>query len=309
VYLVADNAAVNKSLATMLEIPMIGCASHRFNLACQKYLEKYEVTLSKINTLMGTLRNVKQAGKLRRKGCNLEPVMRNQTRWSSTHAMVQRFFRIQEYLDTDDPVLVDLLPTFRELRELKSALEDLTEFEKTTKTLQHEDRTMLEVRNIFDAMLGVENFKGMKHYISNAGGIVHSNHFENGLVKLQSGDSDQLTDREKRAMSPFLKVNSANYQAEEEALPAQSMSIAERALAGTKNKKRKVVSDYVDVERIPPTSNIVERLFSASRLVLTDYRKCMSPYSFECVMFLKYNREHWNIGLIHELIMHSNKAV
>ena len=53
-YLVADNAAVNTCLADLLEISMIGCASHRFNLD----LQKYETTLSKINSLMVTLRNV-----------------------------------------------------------------------------------------------------------------------------------------------------------------------------------------------------------------------------------------------------------
>jgi hypothetical protein len=51
----ADNAAINTCLADLLEIPMIG---HRFNLACKSYLQKYETTLSKINSLMVTLRNV-----------------------------------------------------------------------------------------------------------------------------------------------------------------------------------------------------------------------------------------------------------
>ena len=77
-YLVADNAAVNTCLADLLEIQMIGCASHRFNLACKSYLQKYEATLSKVNSLMVTLRNVKQAGKLRTR-TPLEPVTRNDT--------------------------------------------------------------------------------------------------------------------------------------------------------------------------------------------------------------------------------------
>jgi hypothetical protein len=45
IYLVADNAAVNTCLADLLGIPMIGCGSHRFNLACIKYLESSEVVL------------------------------------------------------------------------------------------------------------------------------------------------------------------------------------------------------------------------------------------------------------------------
>ena len=51
-FLVGDNAPVNKSIANLLVIPFIGCASHRFNLACKKYLGPFENNL--INDLMIT---------------------------------------------------------------------------------------------------------------------------------------------------------------------------------------------------------------------------------------------------------------
>lgn len=35
-YLVGDNAPVNTCLSHLLEVPFIGCASHRFNLACKE---------------------------------------------------------------------------------------------------------------------------------------------------------------------------------------------------------------------------------------------------------------------------------
>ena len=55
-----------------------------------------------------------------------------------------------------------------------------------------------------------------------------------------------------------------------------------------KNKRRKVVhGEYSSLNFVPPTSNVVEHLFSNARLVLTDYRKSMTPYTFECVIFLK----------------------
>jgi hypothetical protein len=76
--LFADNAAAYTCLADLLGIPMIGCASHRFNLACNKYLESSEVVLQKIQSLMTTLRLVKQAGKLRTK-TDLEPIIRDET--------------------------------------------------------------------------------------------------------------------------------------------------------------------------------------------------------------------------------------
>jgi len=70
-----------------------------------------------------------------------------------------------------------------------------------------------------------------------------------------------------------------------------------------RNKKRKVSagSKYIDLTWIPPTSNIVERLFSAARLVLTDYRKSMDDYSFECLMFLKTNKNFWDLTLFNKV--------
>jgi hypothetical protein len=92
-FLVGDNAPVNTRLSDLLGIPFIGCASHRFNLACKRYLMPYEETLQNINTLMIALRSIKKAGKLR-KATDLEPIKRNVTRWSSTYSMLKRFFEL-----------------------------------------------------------------------------------------------------------------------------------------------------------------------------------------------------------------------
>ena len=81
-FLVGDNAPVNKSIANLLVIPFIGCASHRFNLACKKYLEPFENNLKKINDLMITLSHIKQAVKLRKK--QIWSQSNGMLRWSST---------------------------------------------------------------------------------------------------------------------------------------------------------------------------------------------------------------------------------
>jgi hypothetical protein len=79
-----------------------------------------------------------------------------------------------------------------------------------------------------------------------------------------------------------------------------SLSFVQKALM---NKRRKVsYSEYANLTYIPPTSNIVERLFSSCRLVLTDYRKSMTPYTFECIMFLKVNRNYWDINLVSKVV-------
>ena len=46
--IVGDNCNVNKSLADILGVPLVGCAAHRFNLAVQEYLTKYDALLNKV---------------------------------------------------------------------------------------------------------------------------------------------------------------------------------------------------------------------------------------------------------------------
>lgn len=117
-FLVADNAPVNTRLADLLGVPFVGCASHRFNLAVKRYIEDNEQSISMINSLMLKLRNVKQAGKLRR-STTLEPVTRNATRWSSTYKMLKRFFEIQAFIDEDDVDLADFIPAAREIAKMR----------------------------------------------------------------------------------------------------------------------------------------------------------------------------------------------
>lgn len=122
---------------------------------------------------------------------------------------------------------------------------------------------------MFDAILS--KFPEMERHISERGGIVHSPDFENVLVKLQDELWGELVPKEKSPMRPFLLENSN----------VQLISPSTLAAAALKTKKRKIVlCPYINVSQIPLTSNIVERLFSSARLVLTDYRKSMTPYTF-----------------------------
>src|SRR6476620_8166040 len=80
------------------------------------------------------------------------------------------------------------------------------------------------------------------------------------------------------------------------------------AAKALKKKKKVSKNEYVDVRFIPPTSNIVERLFSAARLVLTDYQKCMSLYTFECIMFLMVNKTLWDSSLVSNIVLDMSRA-
>ena len=99
--------------------------------------------------------------------------------------------------------------------------------------------------------------------ISESGNIVHSPNFETGLVKLQDDQWEDLSPEEDLLMRPFLMDNS---ESDVQLIsPTKDTTLAAAALK-TKTLKRKIVTcPYVDVSHIPPTSNLVERLFSSAR--------------------------------------------
>jgi hypothetical protein len=97
-FLVSDNCSVNICLASRLELPLIGCASHRFNLAVKEYLHPHESVLKKINELMKKFSTIKGKAWLSKRS-HLRPVMRNSTRWSITFTMVDRFLYFRNILN------------------------------------------------------------------------------------------------------------------------------------------------------------------------------------------------------------------
>ena len=63
--IIGDNVSTNRALADLCSKPLIGCAFHLFNIAVRAFLVPYEELILKVNTLMGKLKNLKLAGKLR----------------------------------------------------------------------------------------------------------------------------------------------------------------------------------------------------------------------------------------------------
>ena len=63
--LVADNENLNKALARVLKVPMVGCASHRLNLAVNMFMNNYEDLLDKIHATMLKMSSLKKSGALR----------------------------------------------------------------------------------------------------------------------------------------------------------------------------------------------------------------------------------------------------
>jgi predicted protein tyrosine phosphatase len=124
-YLVADNTETMPATARKLNVPFIGCASHRLNLAVTKYvLANHNELIMKISNNMALLKTKKNRGKLLRLGCNLAPKERS-LKWSSLFSMVHRYAKFIEMDIFDDWEIMQL--NMVELEELSDLLKFLEE--------------------------------------------------------------------------------------------------------------------------------------------------------------------------------------
>ena len=111
VCLVGDNCNTNKALADLAHKPLLGCASHRFNLAVKDILEEYSDVTSCVYHMMKKLKNIIPAAKLR-KLTPLRAKCANATRWSSTYKMLRCYKQLKEFLPKLNMTEVDdLLPS------------------------------------------------------------------------------------------------------------------------------------------------------------------------------------------------------
>ena len=90
IFVVCDHASVNIAIARKTGVPMIGCASHRMNLALREFLSPHDKILGKLHDLMTKLDTSKNRHHLRKLG-GLMPVLNNDTRWSSYFSITCRF--------------------------------------------------------------------------------------------------------------------------------------------------------------------------------------------------------------------------
>jgi hypothetical protein len=67
-------------------------------------------------------------------------------------------------------------------------------------------------------------------------------------------------------------------------------------------KKAKNTS-YRCLNHVSATSNVVERLFSHAKHVMTDERRCMDPSTLEALLLLRFNRDMWDIYLLDALVL------
>ncbi|KAG2787579.1 hypothetical protein PC129_g23264 [Phytophthora cactorum] len=105
-----------------------------------------------------------------------------------------------------------------------------------------------------------------------------------------------LTREERAALLPF--------KCSKEGATAQPARVQKEGLADRILKRRKVVGQqvYVLLAAIPPTSNMVERLFSSARSVLRHERHRLTPMTLEMLLFLQVIAKYWDVALVNTCI-------
>lgn len=287
-----DNCSVNLKLSDDTGIPIIGCASHRLSLAVKEFLVAHENVLSKINQLMGKLKNLKMAARLREK-TPLKAKKRNLTRWSSTFEMVKRYIEIKDFLPVDEEIAA-LTPTPLQTQQLISLFDGvLTEIEAVTKYIQDDNRSLLDVREVFDELMSLDTLRSVRfgeNHLRLTSPIVHNAAFESAVVLLCNPNADtcDLTARQREAVSCFQKPHSTV-----DAAAPEDGKISVVLRAAKRRQFSSIQAQYEHVGWIPPTSNSVERFFSRCKQVYTRFRQRLTPDNLEMQLYMKMHSEFW----------------
>lgn len=297
VSLTGDNCNLNKSISNALNIPLVGCASNRFNLAVPDILKDYEELISKVHNLMKKLSTPKMLAKLRNH-THLRPLRHNSTRWSSVFFMIKRFCDLREVLPKlGSETIDDLTPNNTQCRKIEAVLTKLSDLESVTKVLQDDSISISDVKHLFEEV--VTSFESTNDKLRPDADIILNPEFESAIAKIQDNKESTLSSLENISVENLKAEAETNRQINQS---EENLSIVERS------RKRRRLSlncngvKYIDLSFIVPTSNICERLFSIAGFALTDRRQSISPARFEGQIFLHVNSSLWSVTDVHEII-------
>jgi hypothetical protein len=232
-------------------------------------------------------------------------ICENNTRWSSTYNMIDRYLCIQTELSSVVDVL-SLLPNHLEVDYLTGAQATMKKFDSIKVTLQSDGMAFAELREIFDLFL--EDYPEFAHHIGDKAAIIEDEVFEKAVMRLSCGL--QQTEEQRLAAQVLIKPEEAvEPLPEDDADPSvgdnadelrTTESYSQLLQRKLKRQKREIASEqhdnmYLNLDVLPSTSVNCEHLFSNVKFILSDTRKRKTPSLFEALLLLKVNRSYWNV--------------
>lgn len=240
----------------------------------------------------------------------------NDTRWSSTYNMIQRFLKIKTELSTIVELL-SLFPNHLEVEVLSRACNTMKKFDSVTVMLQRDGMTFVKSRDIFDLFL--RDFPEFKHYIADDAAIVEDEVFERTVMRIARGLP--LSEEERIAGLKLLRPDDPNVQTDEDTSfrddaedHLQGEESYSQALERQLKRQRRITESersdcYINLDMLPGTSVNCERLFSAAKFILSDTRKRTSPTLFEALLLLKVNASYWNVVSVSQAMTRSRNTI
>ncbi|KAL0227660.1 hypothetical protein RCL1_003803 [Eukaryota sp. TZLM3-RCL] len=294
-FIVGDNCETNKHLADLLNLPLVGCYSHRLALEIKTLIDEKLVEVIKVNDLFVKLSTLKNSLVLRSL-TNLKPLKRNKTRWSSTFRMIERYERFVQLkvFDNLGRDVKRLLPTSDVFDDLVELLENLRRADMFTKAFQSKKVNLKQGKQMFK--LFQEEFPNLTTYASPDSEIVHSPDFESAVVKIMDGLELYLTAHEGKAVS---SLKTPEHITGNKRL---SGSLEEKLSEIGSDSQSYSTNKYYNLNFIPCTSNEVERLFSRAKILIGSLRHRMLPSSLEHQIFLLTNRSLWNVHTLEKIL-------
>jgi hypothetical protein len=213
---------------------------------------------------MKKLRTLKGAALLR-KYSDKKAIIRNDTRWSSAYQMLSRYDEFSSFLSHHEfQEFNDLLLSPLELLQLRNLLKALLDFEKVTKKLQCASTTVAYSRRLFSALITKYPAYSLESKRGHSADIICDPIFENTIVKIM--ENKPLLHSEKTVVRHLMKQQPLG----------KSMAEVDQddilAIAAATEDENEIKDEYGDLRYILPTSNHVERLFSAAGRCMDDYR-------------------------------------
>lgn len=332
-FMCGDNAYVNGALCDLIEaylsrcdilrcVPLVGCASHRLNLAVQKlYAEdtQYYTVVQNVTELMIDLR--KQKNRLLLFGVTtLSPILACVTRWGSTLLMCRRAEALLPLLcraGFGSITMAKVEAVRGNEGKLAELVKKLKNCESVSKFLQQQDSgvvTLRRTRVLFDGL--IRDDACLNSHLARSAPVVHNPSFEAAIIKIQRGEESKLTADERHSVAHFLlteqphedrgSITSDDEGEEEET--SYAVSLIEEDDEKVRKKQKIIASRYKSTLHVSPTSNICERAFSRAKLIMTPQRRSMDPSTLDGLMFLRYNSDMWK-DIDVEYILRDLKAV
>ncbi|KAG2782967.1 hypothetical protein PC129_g10785 [Phytophthora cactorum] len=214
--------------------------------------------------------------------------------------MVQRYIRIRAEIKKVEAV-EETIPTGAKIRKKLDLFKHLKKFESICLRLQRDDTDMTEMRVMFRVLITEYPVTG--EHLKATAKIVHRAAFETGVVMVINGSL--LASAEALVLKPFEVTPTAGKKRKERDEDYASQLLRS---GGKKRKPTSNMKQYMPlIKMIPPTSNIVQRLFSQCKLVLTPQRRSMDPANFEQLAFLRVNRDMWDVSTVASVTKEQNE--